>query len=67
VADTFTLTPPKIEEYFGITRGHIHHIENSFGFSDRFPYATSIEVRPCLLLGSWAPWLPLPQVSGKIT
>ena len=38
VADAFVLTPPKIEEYFGITRGHIHHIDNGFGFADRFPY-----------------------------
>jgi phytoene dehydrogenase-like protein len=42
VADTFTLTPPKIEQYFGITRGHIHHVDNSFGFADRLPYATPI-------------------------
>lgn len=42
VADTFTLTPPKIEKYFGITRGHIHHIDNTFGFADRLPYATPI-------------------------
>jgi phytoene dehydrogenase-like protein len=43
VADTFTLTPPKIEKHFGITRGHIHHVDNSFGFADRLPYATPIE------------------------
>jgi hypothetical protein len=38
IADTFTLTPPGIESYFGITRGHIHHIDNGFGFDERFPY-----------------------------
>lgn len=29
VADTFTLTPPGIEKHFGITKGHIHHVDNS--------------------------------------
>lgn len=43
VVDTFTLAPPDIEEYFGITRGHIHHVDNAFGFDDRLPYATPIE------------------------
>ena len=43
VADTFALTPPKIEEHFGIRRGHIHHVDNSFGFSDRLPYATPLD------------------------
>ncbi len=42
VADVFALPPPKIEKHFGITRGHIHHVDNSFGFSDRLPYATPI-------------------------
>lgn len=31
VVDTFTLNPTTIESYFGISRGHIHHIDNSFG------------------------------------
>ena len=43
VVDTFALTPPKIERHFGITRGHIHHVDNGFGFADRLPYATPIE------------------------
>lgn len=43
VVDTFTLTPPAIERYFGITRGHIHHIDNSFGFDDRFPYRMPVQ------------------------
>jgi phytoene dehydrogenase-like protein len=38
VADTFTLTPPGIEKHFGINRGHIHHVDNGFFFSQRFPY-----------------------------
>jgi len=42
VVDTFALAPPDIEEYFGITRGHIHHVDNGFGFADRLPYATPI-------------------------
>jgi len=43
VVDTFALTPPKIEKHFGISRGHIHHVDNAFGFADRLPYATPIE------------------------
>jgi phytoene dehydrogenase-like protein len=42
VVDTFTLTPPKIERHFGITRGHIHHVDNGFGFADRLPYRMPI-------------------------
>jgi phytoene dehydrogenase-like protein len=42
VVDTFPLHPQKIEAYFGITRGHIHHIDNTFGFTDRHPYVTPI-------------------------
>ena len=43
VVDIFSLTPPKIEKHFGITRGHIHHVDNAFGFSDRLPYATPVQ------------------------
>lgn len=43
VVDTFSLTPPKIEAHFGITRGHIHHVDNSFATVDRLPYTTPIE------------------------
>ena len=42
VVDTFPLHPKKIEQHFGITNGHIHHVDNSFGFSDRLPYAQPI-------------------------
>ncbi len=38
VDDMFVLSPPGIERYFGITRGHIHHFENSAGFNDRPPH-----------------------------
>jgi phytoene dehydrogenase-like protein len=43
VADVFALPPPKVEAHFGITRGHIHHVDNSYGFSDRLPYATPVQ------------------------
>ena len=43
VVDAFPLHPRKIESHFGITNGHIHHVDNSFGFSDRLPYATPVQ------------------------
>ena len=42
VVDSFTLTPPKIERHFGISRGHIHHVDNTIGFDQRMPYATPV-------------------------
>ncbi|MCZ6806948.1 MAG: NAD(P)/FAD-dependent oxidoreductase, partial [Deltaproteobacteria bacterium] len=42
VVDAFTLTPPKIESHFGLTGGHIHHVDNSFGFDDRLPYGLPV-------------------------
>jgi len=42
VIDRLILTPPKLEKYFGITKGHIHHVDNAFGFNERLPYATPI-------------------------
>jgi phytoene dehydrogenase-like protein len=42
VVDFFTLTPRKIEQHFGISYGHIHHVDNTFGFDQRMPYATPI-------------------------
>ena len=42
VQEVFALHPQKLEQHFGLTRGHIHHVDNSFGFSDRLPYATPI-------------------------
>ncbi len=43
VVDVLTLTPKKIEEHFGITYGHIHHVDNTFGFDRRMPYATPVD------------------------
>ena len=42
VVDMMPLHPQSIERDFGITFGHIHHVDNSFGFSDRLPYAQPI-------------------------
>jgi phytoene dehydrogenase-like protein len=42
VVDVFALTPKKIEKHFGITGGHIHHVDNTFGFDQRMPYATPV-------------------------
>jgi phytoene dehydrogenase-like protein len=42
VADTMPLTPAGIEEHFGITGGHIHHVDNTVSFTDRMPYATGV-------------------------
>ncbi len=49
VADTFPLTPPGIEAHFGITGGHIHHVDNTISFTDRMPYYTGV---PGLYAGS---------------
>lgn len=49
VADTFPLPPPAIEDHFGITGGHIHHVDNSVALADRVPYATGL---PGLYAGS---------------
>jgi phytoene dehydrogenase-like protein len=43
VVDTMPLTPPGIEEHFGITGGHIHHVDNTVAFNERMPYATGLE------------------------
>jgi phytoene dehydrogenase-like protein len=42
VADTFALAPPDIESHFGMTRGHIHHVDNAVAFADRMPYSVGI-------------------------
>jgi phytoene dehydrogenase-like protein len=42
VVDMTILHPQAIERHFGITLGHIHHVENSFGFADRLPYAQPV-------------------------
>jgi phytoene dehydrogenase-like protein len=43
VADTMPLTPPGIEKHFGITGGHIHHVDNTVAFDERMPYATGLD------------------------
>ena len=42
VADAVPLAPPGIESHFGITGGHIHHVDNTVSFTDRMPYATGV-------------------------
>jgi phytoene dehydrogenase-like protein len=42
VADVMPLPPPAIERHFGITGGHIHHVDNTVSFTDRMPYATGL-------------------------
>lgn len=38
VDDVFALAPPDIERHFGISYGHIHHIDNTFAGVERFPH-----------------------------
>jgi phytoene dehydrogenase-like protein len=49
VADVLALPPPGIEARFGITGGHIHHVDNTVAFDERIPYATGV---PGLYAGS---------------
>ena len=42
VIDMMPLPPKAIESHFGMTYGHIHHVDNSFGFADRLPYAQPV-------------------------
>jgi phytoene dehydrogenase-like protein len=42
IADAFPLAPPGIEAHFGITGGHIQHLDNTVAFADRMPYATGL-------------------------
>jgi phytoene dehydrogenase-like protein len=49
VADVFTLAPSGIESHFGITGGHIHHVDNTVALADRMPYVTGL---PGLYAGS---------------
>ena len=43
IVETFTLTPAGIEQHFGIRYGHIHHVDNTFAFDQRAPYAWPVE------------------------
>jgi phytoene dehydrogenase-like protein len=42
VVDMQPMHPQKIESYFGISRGHIHHVDNAFCFTDRLPIAQPV-------------------------
>ena len=42
VVDTYPLTPPTLEERFGLSRGHIHHLDNTYGFDERVPHRLPI-------------------------
>lgn len=42
VVDVAALAPPDIESHFGITGGHIFHVDNSVALDARMPYATGI-------------------------
>ena len=43
VADVMPLTPTGIEEHFGMTGGHIHHVDNTVAFDERMPYFTGLD------------------------
>ncbi|GID25798.1 phytoene desaturase family protein [Paractinoplanes brasiliensis] len=43
IVDMMPLTPPGIEEHFGITGGHIHHVDNTVAFDERMPYFTGLD------------------------
>lgn len=43
VVEYSSMTPEKIEREIGISYGHIHHIDNTFGFDERVPYATPVQ------------------------
>ncbi len=49
VIDVMPLSPPGIEQHFGITGGHIHHVDNTVAFDERMPYFTGL---PGLYAGS---------------
>ena len=48
VVDTFPLHPQKIEQHFGITRGHIHHVDNALRLR-RSPALRHADRRPLLV------------------
>ena len=43
VVDMMPITPPGIEKHFGITGGHIHHVDNTVAFDERMPYFTGLD------------------------
>jgi phytoene dehydrogenase-like protein len=42
VVDAIVMPPKKLEAHFGVTRGHLHHVDDAFVFGDRLPYTTPI-------------------------
>jgi phytoene dehydrogenase-like protein len=54
VADTMPLTPPGIEKHFGITGGHIHHVDNTVAFNERMALRDRVG-RPLRRLGRRTP------------
>jgi phytoene dehydrogenase-like protein len=42
VVDVFALSPKKLESHFGVTRGHLHHVDDSRIFADRLAVTTPI-------------------------
>jgi phytoene dehydrogenase-like protein len=42
VVDTVLLHPKKLETHFGVTRGHLSHVDDTVLFGDRLPPATPI-------------------------
>lgn len=43
IVEYSSLTPPKIEQHFGMSYGHIHHVDNTFAMDQRMSYTTPIE------------------------
>lgn len=43
VVEYSALTPEKIEQHFGMSYGHIHHIDNTFAMDQRMSYVTPID------------------------
>ncbi|MBX3227747.1 MAG: NAD(P)/FAD-dependent oxidoreductase [Labilithrix sp.] len=42
VVDTVLLHPKKLETHFGVTRGHLHHVDDTALFGDRLPPTTPL-------------------------
>jgi phytoene dehydrogenase-like protein len=43
VREASALAPPGIEARFGMTGGHIHHVDNRLAFDARLPYETPVQ------------------------
>lgn len=75
VEEVMVLTPRRIEERFGITGGHIHHVDNALAFDRRLPCRTG--VRGLYLAGAGchpagsvigaAGWIAAEQVQHQFT